>query len=88
MQQHAARGSKLACSLLVASVLQAASNVSIIRMLSRAATLVVPAILVIVELDKSTACSATHTMHSATRNIRDREVPGRKEAARMRAPEL
>ena len=50
-----ARGSKLACSLLVASVLQAASNVSIIRMLSRAATLVVPAILVIVELDKSTA---------------------------------
>ena len=59
----------------------------IIRMLSRSATLVVPGILVIVELDKSTTCSATHTEHSATRKIRVREVPGCTEAAQDAAPQ-
>ena len=56
-------------------------------MLSRSATLVVPGILVIVELDKSTTCSATHTEHSATRKIRVREVPGCTEAAQDAAPQ-
>ena len=76
MQQHAARGLALkTLQALLVSYRPLARNYN--RMLSALSS---PA-FAIAELDKSTACSATHTMHSATRKIRDREVPGRKEAA-------